>query len=353
MSETELIQNCDDTPIEAVEHFTENVLASHSSSRLVDLNAISKNISKLMGVLNPIVTNIGNIKEAINPEIIYIAKFPKAILSKMSTGEFDFMKSGGEIISTIVDKTKPRNPVVKHLRLDKIANNSQSILNIGQMLQNIAVQQQLANITERLDEIANKAEKILVGQMTDRMGFIYGAWDTYQQALSVANEELSNSLKLNIIQSLNIGRQQLLQYIDSQNEFFSKLPKTEFKTFFRNINGNLIKECESTFNSCNQAIVGVALSTIVLSNIYLSYGEVDVLTVLSRPLTEMVDKNRGNFKHLSAITAQISESMQWVIEPNSTEEFLDYIKNPIKNDANEYIEIEILGNELLKLSEEN
>ncbi len=322
--------------------------------RLVDTSAIAKNVKNLMNILNPTILNIDNVKEVINPDIRYVVQISKEILGKMDSGEFDFMKSGGEIIANIVDKTRPRSPVVKQLRVAKeFVGNPQALAAVGQMTQNIAIQQQLASITQRLDEIAEKAERILSGQMTDRLGFIYGSWDTYQQALCISNEELSNVLKRDVIQSLNIGRQQLLQYIESQDKFFIELPNTKLSVFWENINGKLIKDCGDVLNSCNQALAGIALSTALLSSIYLSYDETNVLEVISKPLKEMIETRREHFLRVADIAGQQDKPFEWVINPSESKHFLDEIKNPVKLLGEDVIEIEISGAELLKIQEGN
>lgn len=319
--------------------------------RLVDAFAIAKNVNKLMNHLNPIISNIDNVKEVIKPNVKYVVQISKEILDKIDSGDFDFMKSGGETIANIVDKTRPRNPVVKQLRMTKEAfGNPQAKAVVGQMAQNIAIQQQLASIMERLDEIADKAERILIGQMTDRLGFIYGSWDTYRQALYIGNEELRNALKYDVIQSLNIGRQQLIQYISSLDKFFDELPVTEFDTVLRNINGKLKKDCVDTLNSCNQALIGIALSTVLLSNIYLSYDETGVLEVLTKPLIEIIETRRKHILHIANIASQQDKPLDWVINPNELKSFLDEIKNPVKIKG-DILEIEISGAELIKLRE--
>ncbi|KUO78960.1 MAG: hypothetical protein APF81_22185 [Desulfosporosinus sp. BRH_c37] len=321
--------------------------------RLVDAFAIAKNVNKLMNYLNPIISNIDNVKEVIKPNVKYVVQISKEILDKIDRGELDFMKSGGETIANIVDKTRPKKPIVKQLRITKEAiANPQAKAVVGHMAQNIAIQQQLASITERLDAIADKAERILIGQMTDRLGFIYGSWDTYQQALYICNEELRNALKLDIIQSLNIGRQQLLQYISSLDKFFDELPVSEFETAFRNLNGKLKKDCVDTLNSCNQALTGIALSTVLLSNIYLSYDETGVLEVLTTPLIKVIETRRANILHIANIASQHDKLFDWVINPSELENFLDEIKNPVKMLKGDILEIEMSGAELIKLREE-
>lgn len=320
--------------------------------RLIDTSAITKNISKLMNYLSPIIINTDNLKEIISPNVKYVVQIPTEIMNRINTGEYDFMRSGEELIANVVDKTRPKSPVVKQLRMVQESTISpQALSDIRQMAQNIAIQQQLAVITERLDEIADKAERILSGQMTDRLGFIYGAWDTYQQALCINNAQLSNSLKMDVIQSLNIGRQQLIQYVDSQDNFFRGLPTTEIGAFVGNLNGKLIKRCADVLNSCNQALTGIALSTALLSSIYISYDETDVLKILFNPLKELIEERRGDLLLTAAIAGQQDNACAWVIDPNESERFLNQIIRPLEIIKGDFIEIEIAGSELIAIQE--
>lgn len=264
------------------------------------------------------------------------------------------MRSGEELIANVVDKNRRRKPVVHQLRMSKeVLSNSQLKANVAQTTQNIAFQQQLAKISEKLDEIACKAERILIGQMTDRLGYIYGSWDTYQQALRLNNSELSNALKHEVIQSLNVGRRQLLEYINSKDEFFQKLPTSQTQAFIKNLNGKLITECSNTLNSCNVALTGIALSTVILSNIYLSYGETEVLEILTLPLTEIIEERRKDFLLLANIAGQQDKPFEWVVDPKESKNFLDQIKSPVSTLQGDFIEIEIDGCKLIKLEDRN
>lgn len=323
-----------------------------SKRRYIDISSIERNIDHLMNYMLPISNNIDSIKEYLKPDIKYIVQIPKEILDKIDNGDYDFMRSGEEIIANVVDKNRPRKPVVHQLRMSKeTLSNSQSKTNLAQTTQNIAFQQQLANISEKLDEIASKAEKILIGQMTDRLGFIYGSWDTYQQALRLKNNELSNALKHEVIQSLNVGRRQLLEYINSRDEFFQKLPRTQTKAFLKNLNGKLITQCSDELNSCNVSLIGIALSTVILSNIYLSYVETEVLEILTSPLTEIIEGRRKDFLLLANIAGQQDKPFDWVVDPKESKKFLDQIKTPVNILYDDFIEIEIDGYKLINLED--
>lgn len=94
-------------------------------------------------------------------------------------------------------------------------------------LNQLTVQQTLANIVQRLEIIDEKITDVLQGQQNDRLAEIQSGIDIYEQAIAAADLETRRGLLINAIQNLNTGRNKLLMSTDI--EFIDKLPRSRVK----------------------------------------------------------------------------------------------------------------------------
>lgn len=135
--------------------------------------------------LYELTSGIKNIKDIIDPKKEYIAKFPADVLDKINSGQYDFMKSkDGELLSTIIDKTSPRKIAVHQIRLEQIpADLADKVQNLSTNIAAIAIEQQLAEISEMISEILGLAEAIKRGQQNDRIGLVLSGKNQLEQAL--------------------------------------------------------------------------------------------------------------------------------------------------------------------------
>lgn len=98
--------------------------------------------------------------------MIYRAEIPVDIMNKLKSGQYSIMKTkNSELLSNIIDTTKPKNRNIVHqLRLCKylpnVNSNIQSLMN---NVTNIALQRQIAGISNKLEECNEKLNYIQKG----------------------------------------------------------------------------------------------------------------------------------------------------------------------------------------------
>ncbi|MCL4300880.1 MAG: hypothetical protein KJ077_34405 [Anaerolineae bacterium] len=97
-------------------------------------------------------------------------------------------------------------------------------------LNQLAVQQTLANIVQRLELIDEKVTDILQGQQNDRLADVQSGVDIYEQAIAATGPETRLGLLISAIQKLNDGRNKLLKSTDIH--FVDKLPRNRLSMLF-------------------------------------------------------------------------------------------------------------------------
>ncbi|EGP5302239.1 hypothetical protein EAC14_14320, partial [Enterococcus faecium] len=176
--------------------------ATYSDSRKMSKNKISNIVSSI----SEVTSGVKNLKDIIDPEKEYIAKFPKDILDKINSGQYEIMKSkSGELLSTIIDKSSPRKNIVHQIRLDQVPFDlSDKVQNISTNVASMAIAQQLAEISETLSDILGISEAINRGQQNDRIGLVLSGKNQLEQAFEIANDQKSReALIMQAIKSLN------------------------------------------------------------------------------------------------------------------------------------------------------
>lgn len=166
-----------------------NEISGTSDKSLVVKEFVEKFSQKRLLIANnltQVLVGVSNIEEIISPEKIYIAKFPKDVLMKIDSGQYAVMKDkSGEILSTIIDTTLPKNRNIVHqLRMEEVNPNfSDKMKDLSSNVTNIAIQQQLAELAQMLAQIQTIVLEIKRGQMTDRIGLVFSGKNQLEQAL--------------------------------------------------------------------------------------------------------------------------------------------------------------------------
>ncbi len=147
---------------------------------------------------------------------------------------------------------------------------------------------------------------VLQGQLTDRMGIIKGAVDTYKQALLVNDITVRNQLLTQAVSELNKGRRQLIESLESKTEFINKLPQSSFKQFCYSIINKIdINEIETKFLETQLIFDNIIKSSNYIALVYEELGEVNTLRESFPPLKECIkeysDKMRKAVEFLPII----------------------------------------------------
>ena len=109
--------------------------------------------------------------------------------------------------------------ITNHVSLKEVPPDLLSSLN------QLAIQQTLADIVCRLEAIDERITDILQGQLNDRRAEVKSGIHLYEQALVASDPDTRRILLCNAIQSLDGGRSKLIESTDFS--FIDKLPRTK------------------------------------------------------------------------------------------------------------------------------
>jgi hypothetical protein len=114
--------------------------------------------------------------------------------------------------------------VTNHVSLKEVTPDLLSSLN------QLATQQTLANIVQRLEIIDEKITYVLQGQLNDRLAEVESGIHIYEQAIVASDPDVRRELLVSAIQQLNDGRNRLIK--STNIDFIDKLPRNRLGKFF-------------------------------------------------------------------------------------------------------------------------
>lgn len=318
-------------------------------------NALVNRKNSIAVLLSEITTGLKNLMEVINPDKIYVAKFPKDVLEKINLGQFDIMKTkSGELLSTIIDKTAPANKNIVHqLRLEEIDPRfTEKLQNLSTNVTNLAIQKQLADISEMLSEIQALTIDIKRGQVLDRIGLVISGKNQLEQALELPNDNPKREqLILGAIKSLNDGRSQIDLYFRDEMKNATSVPRNKlFLALKCLLDSNFYSKIENKFNGLQESFQAYIYATNLLATAYERIGSTEALPKVFEPAKSLIEDNAANMIPMSylVLDGKADTKNQWYNHPHS---YVDKIENYTKQallDNVEYISVEIPGKKLLE-----
>lgn len=154
----------------------------------------------------------------------YQAHIPPEILEQLREGAayFGTRKDSGLLSASILDAETGK--IIHNVSLVEV---SPDLLN---SLNQLAIQQTLANIIQKLEVIDENISHVLQGQQNDRLADVESGVHIYEQAIAANDRETRRGLLISAIQKLNDGRNKLLKSTDVH--FIDKLPRNRLGMFF-------------------------------------------------------------------------------------------------------------------------
>lgn len=329
---------------------TYNSSAIYRNSKKMTNNRISHIITSI----SEVTSGVKNFKDIIDPEKEYIAKFPKDVLDKINSGQYDFMKSkNGEILSTIIDKTSPKKTAVHQIRLVEVPNNLvDKVQSLSTNVVTMAIEQQLAQISETLSELLGISEAIKRGQQNDRIGLVLSGKNQLEQALEITDDKKTrDELIMQAIKSLNDGRSQLEQNIKDDINNAISIPSNKLALAFKCIyDSNFYDNVETKFSNQEKGFQVYVYATILLATAYEKLGKIEVLPTIYKPVKELVGAHSRTMIPMAGLVLKgpVDLHRNWF---KNSEEFIERIESYNKNallENTDYITFEITGKELLE-----
>lgn len=172
-------------------------------------NNLMRDLINMFAISSPIVDSF--MKKLKNGEILEVV-FSEEAIRKMKSGEWkivDAKDKDGFFRALVKDRD---GKIVEHGLLKK--NEIPKGINIGQLacaMQGMAIQQQLKELSEQLENITCLMKDVVVGQQNDRIALFYSASNKYREALAIGDINLKGQLKIEAISSLNDSIEKIKQ----------------------------------------------------------------------------------------------------------------------------------------------
>lgn len=287
----------------------------------------------------------------INKDTVYIAKIPKELEEGMNLGILDFMKDSktGENIGTIVSKKHRIKGTVNIEKIDKAALSQQEL---STNLANLAMQQQLAHMTEILEDIQAKVIAIQEGQDAELFGRMKGMRNQLLQVQKTKKEDNRKQLTTQAITELNAIRGSIEEKLKLELQKFPYVPDSDNKIRWEiTKNKNYLSSAVNSYNRIEELFKYYMDSTLLLGYAYLFLDEPDSFDIIFIPDQELVKHEK--LENLIAAESLFAENfgITWYKNP---EQFLLKLKEETQNlfhETNDYIQIEITGTQLLEVIE--
>ena len=147
---------------------------------------------------------------------------PKQILKKLESGKFALNRSSQstDLFTTSIREVAT-GKIVKNVMLKEIADVS-NVESLLPNLQNMAIQQALAEISGQLQSIERKIDQILTELHNDRVGKLQSGYALYLDALQISDNTLRDQSLLLAKAQLFEGRGQLIETGKQKFAEFSK-----------------------------------------------------------------------------------------------------------------------------------
>jgi hypothetical protein len=192
-------------------------IISHTASQSDMIVFDEEKRQKVIQILRQIPAIVDVVKKLSSEEKTYMAEFGRAVQERINDGSARLDDKGNGLFGVLIRDVKT-GQVAEQVRLKEITPDLLSSLN------QLAIQQTLANVVRRLEVIDEKITDVLQGQFNDRIAEVKSGIQMYEQAVEASDPDKRNLLLTNAIQDLNRGRNELIENADFS--FIDKLPRT-------------------------------------------------------------------------------------------------------------------------------
>ena len=193
---------------------------------------------KVIQILRQIPAIVDGVKK-LSEGKTYHAVLPPEILERIKYGSARLDEKGNGLFGALVRDAKTGR-LVDHVDLKEVTPDLLSSLN------QLATQQTLANIVNRLEIIDEKITDVLQGQFNDRLAEVESGIHIYEQAVVASDPDVRRELIVSAIQKLNDGRNKLIKSTDFG--FIDELPRNKLGMFF-SLNWDIPKHVQSKAES--------------------------------------------------------------------------------------------------------
>jgi hypothetical protein len=199
----------------------------------------------------------------------YQAVFSPELLKRMKDGLVKLDEKDDGLFAALIRDVET-GQITDHVNLKKVMPDVLSSLN------QLAVQQTLADMVHRLEVIDEEITDLLQGQINDRLAEVESGIELYEHAIVAINQETRRELLANAILELNRGRKKLIYSTDFS--FLDKLPRNRRGMFFTPIR-NICEYVQLKAEPVWKATHGIIKASRYLVLAYSALNEPDSLRV--------------------------------------------------------------------------
>ncbi len=184
---------------------------------------------------------------------------------KIANGALKLMtKKDGSLMANLVNPKT--NKIVSTVSLEKVSLRP----DISQAMTNYAMQMQLAQIAEQIQDVQIAIEEVRQGQEFDRLATAYSCQQKLLQATMIKNPELKTVALLRIAADAEDSRNLLMLSQNANIEFIKKQPESYLRKFFSGANSEKIK---TRMNEIRESLCAVNSVSLVEAIAYQEMGE--------------------------------------------------------------------------------
>lgn len=237
----------------------------------------------------------------------YQAVFPPEALKRMKDGLAKLDEKDNGLFGALIRDVET-GQVTNHVSLKDVAPDMLGSLN------QLSVQQTLADMVRRLEVIDEKISDVLQGQVNDRLAEVETGIDLYKQSVVAINPETRRGLLVNAIQLLNGGRKKLIDSTDFS--FVDGLPRNKISMhFFYLTHGDICEHVQSKAEP-----VWKAAHSIIEASRYL----VQAYSALNEPASLRVSLEQGK-SDIKVFQDKMGEIVNWLPPTSNWRESLTTI----------------------------
>jgi len=283
--------------------------------------------------------------EIINKETVYIAKIPKKLDGDFSAGLLDFMTDSktGENLGVLVNG---ENRIQGHVRIDQMSKSVDLSANIA----TIAIQQQMAQMTEVINDVRARVVALQEGHDRDLYGSVRGMHQQMIQMRDAKTEDTRRGLALGAITKLNDVRGRIEAAVVTTLDSMPVVPTGDSKISWEIIKDKTyLPRVIESYDRVEELVSYYLAATQLLGYAYAFLGEETSFEDIFSPCEELLDQ--ALLQKLTSAEALYNEEIQdaWYKNPS---DYLLKIQTAAHQlflpNEDDVIELEISGEDLLE-----
>lgn len=281
---SEVMKTCNEiTPVEEVETLEGEIVLGSKGNKILKIREGMKNID-FAGAVNKLAqyVNIAEITSTIEKSVEYVVQIPAKYQKQYEAGEYfiNQNKTTGIEWPTLMRKTKKN----QYRFVDNLPIKQQEFIqgnpfqDISNSYHNIYMQEQMAQLSERIEETYQTVRMIERGQQDDRVALIEAGRKEIMLALTLRNEKDRNEQMRLGIHNLLLGREQIGRAMVRRIEAFEPLPKNRVVLFLNTLAyNNYQSKKDDEIENIQECYEMYLQATKMIADAYAYKGEMDAV----------------------------------------------------------------------------